>query len=104
MFRDDVDGTYRRIRVRAAEILKERESNPAGAEGVEQIQLHAVDPGTTININVPPPEPTRHLRISYAVFCLKKKKTNYIITTTILTIAKHIYSKRTTTTESLDTT
>ncbi|PSN60113.1 hypothetical protein BS50DRAFT_579604 [Corynespora cassiicola Philippines] len=58
MFRDDVDGTYRRIRVRAAEILKERESNPAGAEGVEQIQLHAVDPGTTININVPPPEPT----------------------------------------------
>ena len=53
MFNDDVDGTYRRIKTRAAEILKERAENPAG-EGVEQIQLHAVDPNTTINIQVPP--------------------------------------------------
>jgi len=56
MFADDVDGTYARIRTRAAEILKERKENPAGAEGVEQIQLHAVDPNTTINIQVPPKE------------------------------------------------
>ncbi|KAH7115845.1 hypothetical protein B0J11DRAFT_112202 [Dendryphion nanum] len=54
MFNDDVDSTYRRIKTRAAEILKERAENPAEAEGVEQIQLHAVDPGTTINIAVPP--------------------------------------------------
>ena len=57
LFHDDVDSTYRRIHTRAAEILKEREEN-AGAEGVEQIQLHAVDPNTTINIQVPPKEPT----------------------------------------------
>ncbi|KAF1973825.1 Hsp90 co-chaperone Cdc37 [Bimuria novae-zelandiae CBS 107.79] len=56
LFNDDVDSTYRRIHVRAAEIKKEREAN-AGQEGVEQIQLHAVDPGTTINIRVPPKEP-----------------------------------------------
>jgi cell division cycle protein 37 len=57
MFNDDVNTTYGRIKTRAAEILKERAENP-GAEGVEQIQLHAVDPGTTINIQVPPKEPT----------------------------------------------
>ena len=57
MFNDDVDNTYRRIKTRAAEILKERAENPS-TEGVEQIQLHAVDPGTTINIGVPPKEPT----------------------------------------------
>lgn len=57
MFNDDVEGTYARIRTRAAEILKERAENPAG-EGVEQIQLHAVDPNTTINIQVPPKEST----------------------------------------------
>ncbi|KAF1915907.1 hypothetical protein BDU57DRAFT_515703 [Ampelomyces quisqualis] len=58
MFTDDVDATYRRIKTRAAEILKERAENPAGGEAVEQIQLHAVDPGTTINITVPPATPT----------------------------------------------
>jgi cell division cycle protein 37 len=57
MFTDDVNSTYARIRTRAAEIKKEREEN-AGGEGVEQIQLHAVDPSTTINISVPPAEPT----------------------------------------------
>jgi cell division cycle protein 37 len=56
MFNDDVDGTYRRIKTRAAEILKERAENPS-SEGVEQIQLHAVDPGTSINIQVPPKTP-----------------------------------------------
>ncbi|EKG15243.1 Cdc37 [Macrophomina phaseolina MS6] len=54
LFRDDVDSTYRRINTRAAEIIEERKNNPEG-EGVEQIQLHAVDPNTTINIRVPQP-------------------------------------------------
>ncbi|KAF2727816.1 Hsp90 co-chaperone-like protein Cdc37 [Polyplosphaeria fusca] len=58
LFTDDVDSTYRRIKTRAAEILRERAENPQSAEGVEQIQLHAVDPNTTINIAVPPPTPT----------------------------------------------
>lgn len=57
MFNDDVDQTYHRIKTRAAEILKEREDNPGG-EGVEQIQLHAVDPGTSIHIQVPPAKST----------------------------------------------
>ncbi|KAF2715447.1 Hsp90 co-chaperone-like protein Cdc37 [Pleomassaria siparia CBS 279.74] len=52
IFVDDVDATYRRIATRAAEILKERAENPE-AGGVEQIQLHAVDPNTSINITVP---------------------------------------------------
>lgn len=34
--------------------MEERKNNPEG-EGVEQIQLHAVDPNTTINIRVPLP-------------------------------------------------
>jgi cell division cycle protein 37 len=56
MFSDDVDSTYHRIKTRAAEIQNERAANPS--EGVEQIQLHAVDPGTAIRIAVPPAEPT----------------------------------------------
>lgn len=52
LFNDDVRDTYKRIHTRAAEIQKEREANPQ-EEGVEQIQLHAVDPNTTITINVP---------------------------------------------------
>ncbi|KAI4671364.1 uncharacterized protein J4E88_009029 [Alternaria novae-zelandiae] len=57
MFNDDVDSTYHRIKTRAAEILKERAENPSSeGAGVEQIQLHAVDPGTQINISVPPKE------------------------------------------------
>jgi len=52
MFLDDVNSTYARIRDRTAELAKESE-----AEGgdKEQIQLHAVDPGTQINIVTPPP-------------------------------------------------
>ncbi|KAK8158538.1 Hsp90 co-chaperone Cdc37 [Phyllosticta citrichinensis] len=53
LFLDDVNNTYGRIRTRAAEIREERKSNPQ-QEGVEQIQLHAVDPNTTISIRVPP--------------------------------------------------
>lgn len=57
LFHDDVDSTYGRIKSRVAEILRQRAENPEG-EGVEQIQLHAVDPNTTINIQVPPKTPT----------------------------------------------
>ncbi|KAF2492781.1 hypothetical protein BU16DRAFT_620107 [Lophium mytilinum] len=58
LFTDDVDSTYRRIHTRAAEIAAERAENPQSAEGVEQIQLHAVDPNTKINISIPPEKPT----------------------------------------------
>ena len=49
VFYDDVNQTYARIRERAKEIAQEK------AKGVEQIQLHAVDPNTTINISIPAP-------------------------------------------------
>ncbi|TGZ82760.1 hypothetical protein EX30DRAFT_339044 [Ascodesmis nigricans] len=52
VFHDDVNQTYSRIRERAKEIALQREK---GGAGVEQIQLHAVDPNTTININIPDP-------------------------------------------------
>lgn len=52
MFLDDVNSTYARIRTRTAEIAKEQAEDDSG--GVEQIQLHAVDPNTTINIVTPP--------------------------------------------------
>lgn len=55
VFLDDVNQTYHRIKTRAKEIVKQRAQEEAdGAGGVEQIQLHAVDPGTTINIRIPP--------------------------------------------------
>ncbi|EON65679.1 hypothetical protein W97_04918 [Coniosporium apollinis CBS 100218] len=53
LFLDDVQSTYAKIRTRAAEIKREREENPV-TQDVEQIQLHAVDPNTSINIVVPP--------------------------------------------------
>ncbi|KJZ72208.1 hypothetical protein HIM_08473 [Hirsutella minnesotensis 3608] len=52
VFYKDVQDTYMRIRNRSREILAERAKNPE-AEGVEQIQLHAVEPGTVINIKMP---------------------------------------------------
>jgi hypothetical protein len=51
VFSSDVQGTYMKIRNRAREIIVERAAEP---EGVEQIQLHAVEPGTEIKISVPP--------------------------------------------------
>lgn len=55
VFFDDVNTTFARIRSRAKEIEKQRLQEEAeGAGGVEQIQLHAVDPGTAINITIPP--------------------------------------------------
>ncbi|KAL7902308.1 hypothetical protein HDV63DRAFT_399404 [Trichoderma sp. SZMC 28014] len=52
VFYKDVQETYMRIKNRALEIIADRAKEPA--EGVEQIQLHAVEPGTTIQIQVPP--------------------------------------------------
>jgi cell division cycle protein 37 len=50
VFTKDLTETYERIKTRAAELNKEDGTDPAG---VEQIQLHAVEPGTEIHINVP---------------------------------------------------
>lgn len=55
VFMDDVNSTYERIHKRAKEIVRERaEEEEKG--GVEQIQLHAVEPGTEIKVFVPPVE------------------------------------------------
>jgi cell division cycle protein 37 len=47
-----VNDTYFRIKSRAAELSKENSASNDPA-GVEQIQLHAVDPNTKITINLP---------------------------------------------------
>ncbi|EGD96461.1 Hsp90 co-chaperone Cdc37 [Trichophyton tonsurans CBS 112818] len=51
MFRDDVNDTYNRIKIRAKELAK---SSAEGQSEIEQIQLHAVDPSTKLNISIPP--------------------------------------------------
>lgn len=57
VFAKDVQETYMRIRTRAREIVLQRAKDAAdGKEGVEQIQLHAVEPGTVINIRIPKAE------------------------------------------------
>jgi cell division cycle protein 37 len=53
VFMDDVNETYNRIKTRTKEISAQREKEAEEGAGVEQIQLHAVDPGTTINITIP---------------------------------------------------
>lgn len=53
VFYKDVQDTYMRIRNRSREIIKERAQEEA-AGGVEQIQLHAMEPGTVIQIRIPP--------------------------------------------------
>ena len=62
VFNKDVTETYTRIKTRAAELKKEDEENKDD-EGVEQIQLHAVEPGTEIHINVPQPNSTEVVEI-----------------------------------------
>lgn len=52
LFLDDVNSTYARIRERTAELAKQRDEEGGDKE---QIQLHAVDPNTKINIVTPPP-------------------------------------------------
>ena len=54
LFLDDVNSTYARIRSRTAELARERDAD-GGSSDMEQIQLHAVDPNTQINIVTPPP-------------------------------------------------
>lgn len=57
LFLDDVNTTYARIRTRTKELAEQRARDEAdGSGGVEQIQLHAVDPNTSIHIVVPPEE------------------------------------------------
>ncbi|KAI9846406.1 MAG: hsp90 co-chaperone Cdc37 [Sclerophora amabilis] len=53
VFQDDVNQTYARIRTRSQEMAAETANDPDNSGGVEQIQLHAVEPGTAINIVVP---------------------------------------------------
>ncbi|KAI0159359.1 hypothetical protein BJ166DRAFT_329246 [Pestalotiopsis sp. NC0098] len=53
VFFKDVQDTYMRIRNRCREINAERAAG-GNDEEREQIQLHAVEPGTVINIKVPP--------------------------------------------------
>ncbi|OAX81675.1 hypothetical protein ACJ72_03979 [Emergomyces africanus] len=55
LFRNDVNETYAKIKVRAAELAK---SSTGESAAVEQIQLHAVDPNTKLNIKIPSPEST----------------------------------------------
>jgi len=52
LFLDDVNSTYARIRDRTAELAKLKDTEEGDRE---QIQLHAVDPWTKINIVTPPP-------------------------------------------------
>ncbi|KXX83271.1 hypothetical protein MMYC01_200273 [Madurella mycetomatis] len=56
VFQKDVQDTYMKIKTRAKEIALQRAKDAAEgkAEEVEQIQLHAVEPGTVINIRIPP--------------------------------------------------
>ena len=54
VFEEDVNNTYNRIKTRTAELASKKDTEEAAA-GVEQIQLHAVDPNTQINIQVPKP-------------------------------------------------
>ncbi|KAL8297240.1 hypothetical protein RB597_006357 [Gaeumannomyces tritici] len=58
VFLKDVQETYTKIKVRTAEINKQRAAEKAegGGGGVEQIQLHAVEPGTVLSFRVPDKE------------------------------------------------
>jgi hypothetical protein len=53
VFAKDVLETYMKIKNRSREIIAQRAAEGENPEGVEQIQLHAVDPGTVIQINIP---------------------------------------------------
>ena len=61
VFLDDVNSTYERIANRTAELATKPADPSAGA--TEQIQLHAVDPGTQININIPQPGSSDQIEI-----------------------------------------
>ncbi|PYI15381.1 Hsp90 co-chaperone Cdc37 [Aspergillus japonicus CBS 114.51] len=55
LFRNDVNETYNKIKTRAAQLAKDGSASNDPA-GVEQIQLHAVDPNTKISIAIPAAE------------------------------------------------
>ncbi|PHH91024.1 hypothetical protein CDD83_1917 [Cordyceps sp. RAO-2017] len=77
VFYKDVQETYMRIKNRSREILAQRAKEPE-AEGVEQIQLHAVEPGTAIHIKVPPADSdeasARQARAVFDAFTPEMKK------------------------------
>lgn len=56
VFFDDVQNTYQRMKSRTKELQKEQAEEEG--QGVEQIQLHAVEPGTAINIRIPAKDST----------------------------------------------
>ncbi|KAL4919913.1 Cdc37 N terminal kinase binding-domain-containing protein [Aspergillus aurantiobrunneus] len=62
LFRNDVNETYNKIKTRAAELAKDSSASNDPA-GVEQIQLHAVDPNTKITINIPQSESSEPVEI-----------------------------------------
>ncbi|KAB8446231.1 hypothetical protein FH972_025213 [Carpinus fangiana] len=62
VFYDDVNSTYARLRERAKALAKEEAEGGDGDDGEdrEQIQLHAVNPGQKIAINIPDPADPGH--------------------------------------------
>ena len=62
LFRNDVNETYNKIKARAAELAKDSSASNDPA-GVEQIQLHAVDPNTKITINIPSSNPAEPVEV-----------------------------------------
>lgn len=67
MFIDDVDKTYARLKTRVKELAEEKANTKDSGEtpgGVEQIQLHAVEPGTEIHINIPQPNSSDPIEIA----------------------------------------
>ena len=65
MFIDDVDKTYARLKSRVKELAEEKvNSKDETPGGVEQIQLHAVEPGTEIHINIPQPNSSDPIEIT----------------------------------------
>ncbi|KAI0200721.1 hypothetical protein F4808DRAFT_149896 [Astrocystis sublimbata] len=75
VFYKDVQDTFFRIRTRSKEINAQRAAD--GGE-VEQIQLHAVEPGTEIKIQIPPEnsddEAVQHGRVIFESFAPDMRK------------------------------
>ncbi|KAI9726974.1 MAG: hsp90 co-chaperone Cdc37 [Chrysothrix sp. TS-e1954] len=72
VFFDDVNQTYARVKDRTKEMTKESLQPEGEGEGVEQIQLQAVNPGSKIHITVPDEnatdEETKEARKLYETF------------------------------------
>lgn len=64
VFLDDVENTWTRIRTRTREIIQNQQQ-----EGVEQIQLQAVEPGTEIMVQIPQEDSLEEIeQQAYAAF------------------------------------